>query len=154
MGHANPAWAATPTTCRSSRIDHVAAAAATAARQRPPVRVTVPSLRLWSRRPTAVLQRLGQFGGMVPRPPAVASDVDDVAPVQQPVQQRGRHHLVAQDPSPFLEPLVGGDDRQGVLVAPSDQLEEQRGTAPGHRQVADLVDHQQRRMGQRPEPLV
>ena len=36
----------------------------------------------------------------------------------------------------------------GVLVAPVDQLEEEDGTAPGDREVADLVDDQERGVGE------
>ena len=31
--------------------------------------------------------------------------VDDVATVEQPVEERGGHHLVAEDPAPLLEAL-------------------------------------------------
>jgi hypothetical protein len=63
------------------------------------------------------MDRLGEFG-MAPHPIAVAPDVDDVAAVEQPVQERGGHHLVTEDPAPLLEALVRGQDRGGTLVAP------------------------------------
>ena len=76
---------------------------------------------------------------MAAHPVAVAPDVDHVAAVQYPVQQRGGHDLVVQDLSPLLEALVRGQHRRGVLVAPVDELEEQDGAAAGEGEVADLV---------------
>ena len=70
---------------------------------------------------------------------AVAADVDDVAVVQQAVDQRRRHDLVAEHAAPFLEALVRRQHRRGTLVAGIDELEEQDGALLGHRQVADVV---------------
>ena len=56
---------------------------------------------------------------------AVASDVDDVAAVQQPVQKGGGHHLVAEDAAPLLEALVRCEHGRGVPLAPVDELEEE-----------------------------
>ena len=80
---------------------------------------------------------------MLPHPVAVAADVDDVAVVEEPVDQRRRHHVVAEHAAPLLEALVRGEHRGGALVAGVDQLEEQDRAVLGDRQVADLVDHQQ-----------
>ena len=81
---------------------------------------------------------LGEFG--VPsHPVAVAPDVDDVAAVEEPVQERGGHHLVMQDLAPALKALVRGQHGRGTLVAPVDELEEEDGAAAGDREVADLV---------------
>ena len=41
-----------------------------------------------------------------------------------------------------------GPDRRSALIAPVDQLEEEDGAALGHRQVPDLVDDEERRVGQ------
>ena len=46
---------------------------------------------------------------MAPHPVAVSPDVDDVAAVEQPVQERGGHHLVVQDFAPALEALIRGE---------------------------------------------
>jgi len=43
---------------------------------------------------------------MSSHPVAVAPDVDDVAVVQDTVDQRGRHDVVAEHAAPFFEPLV------------------------------------------------
>ena len=58
-----------------------------------------------------------------------------------------------QDLAPALEALVRGEHRRCVLVAPVDELEEEDGTAPGDREVADLVDDQECRVGQGLEAL-
>ena len=77
---------------------------------------------------------------------AVAADVDDVAAVQEPVEESGGHDLVTEDPAPLLEALVGGEHGRCVLVSAVDELEEERGSALGDREIADLVDDQQRRV--------
>ena len=89
---------------------------------------------------------------MLPHPVAVAPDVDDVAMVQEPVDERRRHDLVAEHVSPFLEALVRGQHRRRPLVPGVDQLEEEHGAVLADRQVADLVDHEQRGMRQHAQP--
>lgn len=85
---------------------------------------------------------------------AVAPDRHDVAVVQDPVDQRRRHRLIAEDVAPLadvpsaLKALVARHHRRGPLVAPGHQLEEEHGPARADRQVADLVDDQQCRMGE------
>ncbi len=64
--------------------------------------------------------------------------------VQQPVEQRRGHHGVAEDLRPFAEAAVAGEDQGTTLVAGVDELEEQVRAARGERQVADLVDDEQR----------
>ena len=44
--------------------------------------------------------------GVMAHPVAVAPDVNDVTVVQEPVDQRGSHDLVAEDLAPLLEALV------------------------------------------------
>ena len=96
---------------------------------------------------------LGEFG-VASHPVAVAPDVDDVAAVKQPVQERGGHDLVVEDLAPALEALVRGEHRRVVLVAPVDQLEEEDGAAAGDREIADLVHDQECGIGQGLEALV
>jgi len=50
---------------------------------------------------------------------AVPTDVDDVAVVDQPVDESGRHHVIAKDLAPRLEALVRGEHRERVLVSPA-----------------------------------
>ena len=56
---------------------------------------------------------------------AVAADVDDVAVVQQPVDERGGHDFVAEHGARLLEALVRGEHGGGLLVAGVDELDEQ-----------------------------
>ena len=95
----------------------------------------------------------GEFGVAL-HPVAVAPSVDDVAAVEQPVQQRGGHDLVVQDLAPLLEVLVRGDHGRSVLVAAVDELEEEDGAALGDREVADLVYDQERGVGEGLESVV
>jgi hypothetical protein len=62
--------------------------------------------------------------------------------VQEAVQEGCRDDGIAEDLAPFGKAAVGGEDH-GV-VAGVDQLEEQVAAALDDRQVADLVDDQER----------
>ena len=77
-----------------------------------------------------------------------------MAPVEQPVEQGSGHDLIAEDAAPLLEALVGREHGRGVAVAPVDELEEEDRAALGHRQVADLVDDEERRVGEDLEAAV
>ena len=55
---------------------------------------------------------------------------------------------------PLLEALVGCEDGRGVPVAPVDELEEENRATLGHRQVADLVDDKEGRVGEGLEAAV
>ena len=90
---------------------------------------------------------------MVAHPVAVAADVDDVAVVEQAVDQRPGHEIVAEDLAPFVEGLVRGQDGRCGLVAAGHQLEEEHGAVTGDGQVADLVDDEQRRVREGLEPV-
>ena len=77
-----------------------------------------------------------------------------MALVEQPIDEHGGHDLVAEDATPLLEALVGGEDGGADLVAPVDELEEEGGVRAGDGEVADLVDDQQRRVGEDLEPVL
>ena len=79
---------------------------------------------------------------------AAAADVDDVTVVQEPVDERNGHDVVAQDLAPLLEAFVGRQHRGCALIAPVDELEEKHRAALADRQVADLVDDQKRGIGE------
>lgn len=82
----------------------------------------------------------------MPHPVAVAADVDDVAVVEQPIDQRPSHEIVAEDLAPFVEGLVRGQDGGGRLVPAGHELEEEHGAVARDRQIADLVNDEQRGM--------
>src|SRR6266542_4098226 len=67
---------------------------------------------------------------------------DDVAVVQQPVQDGGGEDVVAEDLAPFAERLVAGEQDRAAFVAAGDQLEDHVGVGAGQRQIAHLVDDQ------------
>ncbi len=73
---------------------------------------------------------------MMPHRVGVASNVDDLTVVDQPVDD-----LVAAHGAPLLESLVGGEHGRDSVVVGVDELEEERGAVLADRQVADLVDH-------------
>jgi hypothetical protein len=68
--------------------------------------------------------------------------------VDEAVDHGGGDGVVAEDLAPAAERLVGRDDEAGPLVAAGDELEEQVGGLGLERDVADLVDDQQRVAGQ------
>lgn len=77
---------------------------------------------------------------VVPHSEAVAADVDNVAVVEQSVDQRRGHHFIAEDVAPFLKALVTGQHRRRMFVAAAHELKEVHGPGARDRQVADLVD--------------
>jgi hypothetical protein len=64
--------------------------------------------------------------------------------VDEAVDERGGDHGVAEDLAPRFEAAIGGDDDRAAFVAAGDQGEEQVGGLAFERQVADLVDDDQR----------
>ena len=93
------------------------------------------------------MEDLGEVG-VLAHPVAAAADVDDMAVMQQPIDERSGHDLVAQDLAPLLEAFIGGQHSGCALIAPVDELEEEHGAGLADRQVADLVDDQERRIGE------
>ncbi len=72
----------------------------------------------------------------------VAPDIERDGVVKQAVQDRRGNHSVAEHLAPSAEALIAGQDHRPALIAPADELEEQIGTLPVDRQVADLVNDQ------------
>ena len=73
--------------------------------------------------------------------------------VQQPVEQRCGDDWIAEDFAPFCKAAVRGEDHRAFFVAGVDELEEQIAAAGDHRQVADLVDDEQREAAEVPDFL-
>lgn len=71
-----------------------------------------------------------------------------MAVVQHAVDKRGRHDFGAQDGAPFLESLVGRQDHRGVLVGSVHELDDKHRAGVIDRRIANLVDHEQRRVRQ------
>jgi hypothetical protein len=66
-----------------------------------------------------------------------------VGVVDEPVDEGGGDHGVAEDFAPGLESAVAGDDDRAAFVAARDEGEEQVGGLAFKREVADLVDDEQ-----------
>jgi hypothetical protein len=77
-----------------------------------------------------------------------------VGVVDEPVDEGGGDHGVAEDFAPLLERAVGGDDDRAAFVAARDEREQQVGGLALERQAADLVDHQWAVAFQAPEFLL
>ena len=90
---------------------------------------------------------------VVAHPVAVAANVDDVAMMEQAIDQRSGHEIVTEDLAPFVEGLVRGQDGGGGFVAAGHELEEEHGAVAIDREVADLVDDQDRRVREGLEPV-
>ena len=83
------------------------------------------------------------LGAPLLEPVALAFEGDDVGVVNEPVDEGGGDHRVAEDLAPGLEAAVAGDDDRAALVAAGNQREEQVRCLPFQGQVADLVDDDQ-----------
>jgi hypothetical protein len=90
---------------------------------------------------------LGHEFGMLAQAVAGALDLHDDSMVEQTVKQCGCDDRITEDVTPFGESTIGRKDHGGALVACSDQLEEQVAAAGHDREVADLIDDQQRGPG-------
>ena len=63
--------------------------------------------------------------------------------MDEPVDEGGGDHGVAEDLAPLLEAAIARDDHRAALVAAGDESEEQVGGLALERKVADLVDDDQ-----------
>ena len=96
---------------------------------------------------------LGHQFGMLTQPVARALDLDDDRMVKKAIQQRRGDDRIAKHLAPFGKAAVGGEDHGAFLIAGIDQLEEQIAAAGRDRQIADLIDHQQRGARQEADAL-
>jgi len=87
---------------------------------------------------------LGHQIGMLTQAVTGAFDLNHHGMVEQSVEQGGGDDGIAEDLAPFGKAAVGGEDHRAFLVARVDELEEQVAAAVGDRQVADLVDNEER----------
>ena len=62
---------------------------------------------------------------LLAQPVAVAANGEDVAVMEQAVEDGGCHHGVAEHRSPLADRAIAGDQHAAPLVAPRDELEEQ-----------------------------
>ena len=91
--------------------------------------------------------------GVLAEAVARSFDLHDHGVVQQSVEQCGCDHMVAEHLTPFGEAAIAGEDHGAALVTCVDQLEEQIARPGADRQIANLVDDQQRCPAQEPDTL-
>jgi hypothetical protein len=84
---------------------------------------------------------------------AVPADVHDVTVMDEAVDQRRRHDVIAEDLAPLFEAFITREDRGGVFVAPGEELEEEHRSGTRDREIADLVDDHQTGKDQRAETV-
>ena len=88
---------------------------------------------------------LGHQRGMLAEPVAGAFDLNDDGMVEEAIEERRGDDGIAEDVAPFGKTSVGGEDHGALLVSGVEELEEEI-AAPGHDgEIADLVDHKERR---------
>jgi hypothetical protein len=97
---------------------------------------------------------LGHQFGMLAQPVARTLDLHDDGVVKEPVEQCGGDDRIAEDVTPLGEAAVGCEYHGAAFVACGDELEKQIAAAGHDRQVADLIDDQQRGPGKEPDAFV
>ena len=90
---------------------------------------------------------------MRPHAVAIPPDVDDVTVMHEPVDERAGHDVVPEDLAPLLEALVAGEHGGCSLVAAAHQVKEEHRPGAADREVANLVDDEERGEDERLEPL-
>src|SRR5437879_12948534 len=71
---------------------------------------------------------------------AVAADRDDLAMVEQAIEDRRRHDGIAEHGSPLADRTIAGEQEAAALVAARDELEEEMGGLGLEGKVADGGD--------------
>src|ERR1700745_467935 len=79
--------------------------------------------------------------------------LEDNSVVKKPIKQRRGHHRVAKDVAPFGEAAIRSQDHGSFLVTGIDELEKQIAAAGYDRQVANLVDDEERGASEEPQTL-
>jgi hypothetical protein len=60
--------------------------------------------------------------------------------MDEAIDERGGHHVIAKDVAPLLEAFVGREHRGRMLLAACHELKEEHRARAGDREVADLID--------------
>ncbi len=81
---------------------------------------------------------------MFARPIAGSFDLNDDSVVKQSVEKGRRRDGIAEDVAPLGEASVWGEDHRALFVPGVDELEEEIAAGGRDREVADLVDDEQR----------
>ena len=83
----------------------------------------------------------------------VVADVHDVTVLKDSVNESRCHYFVTEDIPPLVESLVGCQHGGSVFVATAHELEENHRAGLADWDVSNLIDNQQRRIGEHREPL-
>jgi len=75
---------------------------------------------------------------------AGAFDLNDDGMVEQTIEECRGDHRVTENFTPFGKAAIAGQDHGALFVAGIDELEEEVGAAVGDREVANLVDDEER----------
>src|SRR5260370_16288994 len=73
--------------------------------------------------------------------------------MKEAVEQCGGDDGIAEDLAPFCKATIGGQDHGAALVARVDELEEQVAATLNDWKVSDLVNDEERRPAQEPDPF-
>src|SRR5258708_36654527 len=73
--------------------------------------------------------------------------------MKEAVEQCGGDDGIAEDLAPFCKATIGGQDHGAALVARVDELEEQVAATSNDWKVSDLVNNEERRPAQEPDPF-
>ena len=104
----------------------------------------------WAERPAAIIVWFPSHQG-VGAPVRLALEPDHPAVMHRPVHYRGGHVRVAEHASPATGLDVRGVDHALSLVRVGHDLEQEPGALLVDRHVAELVDHEEPRLGYRRE---
>lgn len=85
---------------------------------------------------------------MLPQVVTRPLDLHDDGVVKQAIEKSRRDDGIAEHLAPFGEATIGREAHRALFVARVDELEEEVAAAGNDRQIADLVDHQERRSSQ------
>jgi hypothetical protein len=85
---------------------------------------------------------------------AVAADGEDVAVVEQAVEDGGGHPRIAKDLAPLADGAIAGGEQAAALVPPRHELEEEMGGVLLERQVAEFVEDEPLRLGVEADPVL
>ncbi len=76
-------------------------------------------------------------------PVGVIREGENLAFVRKAVEERGSKDGIAEEVSPAIEALVGGNDDGGILVELGDELEEEVGFHSGDGEIPEFVNNEQ-----------
>ena len=89
-----------------------------------------------------LVQRLPQLG-VLPPPVTVTANRDQVAVMDETIDERGGHDVIAEDVAPLFKALIGREHGGRALITARHELKEEHRARTADGQIADLVDDQE-----------